>query len=66
MSRNFDTRLQRLERKRAERDPVELRLVFLADLTPEEREALEAQPRDRRVIMSWAPEDEPIRIVLDA
>ena len=65
MSRNLDTRLTALERKRAEREPVELRLAFWDSLTPEEQEALNAQPKDKHIVMSWAPEDD-IRIILDA
>lgn len=65
MTRNFDTRLQKLEQKRAERDPVELRLVFWDSLSPAEQEALNAQPRDRHIVMSWGPSDD-VRIVLDA
>lgn len=65
MSRNLDTRLTALERKRAEREPVELRLVFWDSLSEKEKEALNAEPRDRRVIMSWAPEDD-VRVILDA
>ena len=65
MTRNLDSRLTALERKTAEREPVELRLVFWDDLTPAEQAELEAQPKDKHIVMSWAPEDD-IRIILDA
>lgn len=64
MSRNLSTRMTALERKTAAREPVELRLVFWDDLTPAEQAELEAQPKDKHIIMTWAPEDD-IRIVLD-
>ena len=52
MTRNLDTRLTALERKRAEREPIRLRLVFGDELTPEDL----AEP-DKLIVLHW-PEDE--------
>ncbi len=52
MSHTLDTRLTALERKRAEREPIRLRLVFGDELTPEDL----AEP-DKLIVLKW-PEDE--------
>ncbi len=51
MSHTLDTRLTALERKRAEREPIRLRLVF-DELTPADL----AEP-DKLIVLKW-PEDE--------
>lgn len=52
MTRNLDSRLTALECKRAEREPIRLRLVFGDELAPEER----AEP-DKLIVLHW-PEDD--------